>query len=104
VVAGGDGGVILRKKNIAMGEFGGSIQDICGGQQLQAWCGGSSIMFHGTSLANWRSTQREGFRTTVGVLERGVTTSQPKFSWPAIFQLDSQKDTLWGACSAKEMI
>jgi hypothetical protein len=32
------------------------------------------------------------------------TTSQPKFSWPAISQLDPQKDTLWGACSAKEMV
>ena len=98
MAAGGAGGVILRKNY-----SDGGARDICGGQ-LSAWCGGSSIMFHGTSLANWRSTQREGFRTTVGVLERGVTTSQPKFSWPAIFQLDSQKDTLWGACSAKEMI
>jgi hypothetical protein len=46
VVAGGVGGVILRKKY-----SDGGARDICGGQ-LSAWCGGSSIMFHGTSLAN----------------------------------------------------
>ena len=58
MAAGGAGGVILRKNY-----SDGGARDICGGQ-LSAWCGGSFIMFHGTSLANWRSTQHEGFRTS----------------------------------------
>ena len=67
VVAGGAGGVILRKKY-----SDGGARDICGGRQLPAWCGGGFIMFHGASLANWRSIQREGFRTAVGLLGEGV--------------------------------
>ena len=66
MAAGGAGDVILREN------YGdGGARDICGGQ-LSAWCGGSFIMFHGASLANWRSIQREGFRTTVGALGERV--------------------------------
>ena len=60
--------VLFCEKNIAMGELEISVEGSC----RLGVRGGSFIMFHGTSLANWRSIQREGFRTTVGFLGEGV--------------------------------
>jgi hypothetical protein len=65
--------VLFCVKIIAMGELEISVEGSC---RLGVGVGGGFIMFHGTSLANWRSIhiQREGFRTTVhsGGLGKGV--------------------------------
>jgi hypothetical protein len=61
--------VLFCVKIIAMGELEISVE---GSYRLGVGCGGGFIMSHGASLANWRSIQREGFRTTVGGLGEGV--------------------------------
>jgi hypothetical protein len=66
-VAGGAGEIILRK---TYGD--GGVRDVCGGGAAVSTVWGElhHVLWY-FSVANWRSIQREGFRTTVELLERG---------------------------------